>query len=223
MTNVLIIGGHGKVGLLAAPKLVDKGFGVTSLIRNPDQVSDIEALGATALVRDVTELDGSAWDEILGGFDVVVWTAGNGGRGGQEVTYAVDRDAALAVVDSLERLAASGTSPRYLNVSYAGATQHSVPQEDSFFAYADSKKTVDDRLNSTEGLDYLILGPAALTEEPASGWAPVTTAPSRADARTSRELVADVITEFAGRDALPAERADRTIEFIDGDRPVSEL
>ena len=51
MTNVLIIGGHGKVGLLAAPKLVDKGFQVTSLIRNPDQVPAIESLGANALSR----------------------------------------------------------------------------------------------------------------------------------------------------------------------------
>ncbi|HIW92832.1 MAG TPA: NAD(P)H-binding protein [Candidatus Corynebacterium avicola] len=220
MTNVLFIGGHGKVGLLAAPKLVDKGLEVTSLIRNPDHVSDIESLGATALVQDVTTLDANGWDKLLSGYDVVVWSAGNGGRGGQEVTYAVDRDAALAVVDSLERLAAKGTTPRYINVSYAGATQHSVPEEDSFFAYADSKKTVDDRLNSTEGLDYLILGPAALTEETSTGWAPVSTEVPREQWTTARDLVAEVITEFAGRDNLPE---NRTVEFIDGERPVSEI
>ena len=220
MTNLLIIGGHGKVGLLAAPKLVDKGFQVTSLIRNPDQVPAIESLGASALVQDVTTLDAAGWDELLGRFDVVVWSAGNGGRGGQDVTYAVDRDAALAVVDSLERLAASGTTPRYINVSYAGATQHSVPEEDSFFAYADAKKTVDERLNSTEGLEYLILGPAALTEETATGWAPVGNDVPREQWTTARDLVADVITEFAGRDNLPE---NRTVEFIDGERPVSEI
>jgi hypothetical protein len=37
---------------------------------------------------------------------------------------------------------------------------------------------------------------------------------------TSRELVADVIAELAARETLPA---DRTVEFIDGPTPVSEI
>ncbi|WP_420098972.1 NAD(P)H-binding protein [Corynebacterium sp.] len=220
MTDILIIGGHGKVGLLAAPKLVSGGFTVTSLIRNPDQVAEIESLGATALVRDVTQLTPGEWDDLLAGYDVVVWTAGNGGRAGADVTYAVDRDAALAVIDSLERLRDAGTTPRYLNVSYAGARHHTVPESDSFFAYADAKKTVDDRLDATAGLDYLILGPATLTDEPAEGAAPVTDDLDRSDAHTSRELVADVIVEFAGRGDLGGQR---TVEFVDGSSPVDEL
>ena len=221
--SILIIGGHGKVGLLAAPKLVEAGFSVTSLVRDPVQVGDIESLGATALVEDVTQVTPAGWDEILGRFDVVVWTAGNGGRGGPEVTYAVDRDAALAVVDSLERLrdtGGAGSAPRYLNVSYAGARDHTVPRDASFFPYADAKKTVDDRLVGTTGLDYLILGPAALTEEPSDGAAAYTPDLDRSQAHTSRELVADVIVEFARRDTLPD---DRTVDFVDGTSPVSEL
>ncbi|MGO1950065.1 MAG: NAD(P)H-binding protein [Mycobacteriaceae bacterium] len=220
MTSVLIIGGHGKVGLLATPKLVDRDFEVTSLIRNPDQAQEIEALGATPLVRDVTKLTGEEWDALLSRFSVVVWTAGNGGRGGADVTYAVDRDAALAVVDSLERLRDAGKAPRYLNVSYLGATTHSVPEDNSFFPYADAKKTVDDRLNSTEGLDYLILGPTALTEEPSTGVAAAGTPEAEGVTTSSRDLVADVLTEFAGRDELPSER---TVEFVDGKGSVSEL
>jgi uncharacterized protein YbjT (DUF2867 family) len=222
MTNILIIGGHGKVALLAAPKLVARGFAVTSLIRKPEQAADIEKLGATPLVRDLTTLTGDDWDALLADFDVVVWSAGAGG-GAPERTYAVDRDAALAVIDSLERLRDSGdagTAPRYLNVSYLGATTHSVPEDDSFFPYADAKKTVDDRLNATTGLDYAILGPSALTLEPAGGFATPTADLPREDSHTSRELVADVITELAGRDQLPT---DRTVEFVDGDRPVSEI
>jgi uncharacterized protein YbjT (DUF2867 family) len=225
-TSILIIGGHGKVGLLAAPKLVDAGFSVTSLVRDPDQVRDIESLGARALVQDVTRVTPAGWDEILGRFDVVVWTAGNGGRGGPEVTYAVDRDAALAVIDSLERLrdaratGTAGTVPRYLNVSYAGARNHTVPRDDSFFPYADAKKTVDDRLVGTTGLDYVILGPATLTDEPSDGAAAYTPDLDRSQAHTSRELVADVIVEFARRGTLPD---DRTVEFVDGSTPVTEL
>ncbi|MGO3787283.1 MAG: NAD(P)H-binding protein [Corynebacterium variabile] len=221
MSDALIIGGHGKVALLAAPKLIDHGFAVTSLIRKPEQAEDIEALGATPLVLDLAQLTPDEWDALLVRFDVVIWSAGAGG-GAPGRTYAVDRDAALAVIDSLERLRDAGKAPRYLNVSYVGATKHSVPEDDSFFAYADSKKTVDDRLNGTEGLDYAILGPAALTLEPSNGWAPVDAAAENPEwsTETSRELVADVIAELAARDTLPE---DRTVEFIDGPNPVSEI
>lgn len=219
MPRALIIGGHGKVALLAAPKLGDRGFEVTSVIRDPAQSSDIEATGAAPLVLDITQVTPEEWDTLLAGFDVVVWSAGAGG-GAPARTYAVDRDAALAVIDSLERLRDAGTAPRYINVSYLGATHHSVPEEDSFFPYADAKKTVDDRLNVTTGLDYVILGPSALTLEPAVGYATPTENLPREDSHTSRELVADVITEFAGRDSLPA---DRTVEFVDGYLPVSEI
>jgi putative NADH-flavin reductase len=221
MSDALIIGGHGKVALLATPKLIDRGFAVTSVIRKPEQSEDIEALGATPLVLDLTRITPDAWDALLGRFDVVIWSAGAGG-GAAERTYAVDRDAALAVIDSLERLRDAGKAPRYLNVSYVGATKHSVPEDDSFFPYADAKKIVDDRLNSTTGLDYATPGPAAHTRAPTTGWAPVAAAADNPEwsTETSRELVADVIAELAARETLPA---DRTVEFIDGPTPVSEI
>jgi len=219
MSDALIIGGHGKVALLAAPKLIDHGFAVTSLIRKPEQAEDIEALGATPLVLDLTQLTPDEWDALLVRFDVVIWSAGAGG-GAPGRTYAVDRDAALAVIDSLERLCDAGKTPRFINVSYLGATHHRVPESDSFFPYADAKKTVDDRLNSTEGLEYLILGPSALTLEPAVGYAIPTPGLPREDSHTSRELVAEIITVFADRRSLPRER---TVEFVDGYLPAGEI
>lgn len=219
MSDALIIGGHGKVALLAAPKLIDHGFAVTSLIRKPEQAEDIEALGATPLVLDLTQLTPDEWDALLVRFDVVIWSAGAGG-GAPGRTYAVDRDAALAVIDSLERLRDAGKTPRFINVSYLGATHHRVPESDSFFPYADAKKTVDDRLNSTEGLEYLILGPSALTLKPAVGYAIPTPGLPREDSHTSRELVAEIITVFADRRSLPRER---TVEFVDGYLPAGEV
>lgn len=219
MPSTLIIGGHGKVARLAAPMLGDLGFSVTSVIRDRAQSADIEATGATPLVLDITEVTPEEWDTLLAGFDVIVWSAGAGG-GAPERTYAVDRDAALAVIDSLERLRDAGKTPRFINVSYLGATHHQVPESDSFFPYADAKKTVDDRLNSTEGLEYLILGPSALTLEPAVGYATPTTNLPPEDSHTSGELVAEIITVFADRNSLPG---DRTVEFVDGYLPASEI
>ena len=197
--KVLYIGGHGKVGLLAAPKLVDANLTVHSLIRNPDQVSDIEALGATA----------------------VVWGAGNGGRAGAEVTWAVDRDAALASIAGLEKLSAEGkNTPAYIMISYMGATENTTdPADEKWYAYVESKKEVDNKLNSTD-LNYLILGPAALTEEPSRG---ITVLDKDAERTgkltTSRELVAEVVAEVAGRDSFPTS----PLEFIDGDGSVKDI
>ena len=219
MPSALIIGGHGKVALLAAPMLGDLGFSVTSVIRNTDQSTDIEATGATPLVLDITRVTPGEWDTLLAGFDVIVWSAGAGG-GSPERTYAVDRDAALTVIDSLERLRDAGKTPRFNNVSRRGATTHQVPEDDPFFPYADAKKTVDDRLNSTEGLEYLILGPSALTAEPAVGYAVPSESLPREASHTSRELVAEIITVFADRSSLPRER---TVEFVDGYLPASEI
>jgi len=43
MSRIVMIGGHGKVALLAAPLLVDTGHEVVSLIRNPDHSADVAA------------------------------------------------------------------------------------------------------------------------------------------------------------------------------------
>lgn len=53
--KVLYIGGHGKVGLLATPKMVKAGHSVHSLIRSESQVEEIENLGATAVLKDITK------------------------------------------------------------------------------------------------------------------------------------------------------------------------
>lgn len=53
--KVTIIGGHGKIALLAASILAGRGDEVTSVIRNPEHVHDVAATGATALVLDVEE------------------------------------------------------------------------------------------------------------------------------------------------------------------------
>lgn len=74
-------------------------------------------------------------------------------------------------------------------------------------------------MNSTD-LNYLILGPAALTEEPARG---ITVLGQDAEPTgtmtTSRELVADVVTEVVGRETLPAS----PLEFIDGEGSVKDI
>lgn len=202
--KILIVGGHGKVAQLVTPRLITAGLEVTSLIRNPEQAPDIEALGSTPLIRDLTGLSVEDWSALLKDHDVVIWTAGNAGKDASTATYAIDRDGALTCIDALERLRAeNGTTPRLLIVSYLGSLDHGVDPEDSFYPYADSKETVDRRLLASE-LEYLILAPARLTMDPAGGLAVVENVrPQDASLSTSRELVAKVLVEMATREQLP--------------------
>ena len=164
MSRILVFGGHGRIALLLAPLLVARGHEVTGVIRNPDHVSEVEDGGAIALVADIETMDVDALAEIIRGHDAVVWSAGAGG-GSPERTYAVDRDAAVRTMDAAERAGVR----RYVMVSWIGSTaDHGVPEDDSFFPYADAKGAADEHLRAS-GLDGTILGPGALTFDDPTG------------------------------------------------------
>lgn len=211
MSDILIIGGHGKVALRLAPLLVQAGHQVTSVIRNPDHGADVEATGATALLFDIESADTAAIADSIRGQDALVWSAGAGG-GSPERTYAVDRDAAIR---SLEAAHAAGV-PRYVMVSYIGAgPDHGVPRDNPFFAYADAKTAADAHLRGSE-LDYTILGPGTLTVEPPSGRIDVGRFSDGTN--TSRDNVAQVIAAVLEEPAT----IGRTIDFRDGQTPIEQ-
>src|SRR5277367_3465154 len=164
MSRIVIIGGHGKVALHLARILTDRGDQVTSVFRNPDHTDDVSATGARPVVADIENLDTPALADLLAGHDAVVFSAGAGG-GDPARTYAVDRDAAIRVIDAAGRAAVH----RFVMVSYFGAgPDHGVPKDNSFFAYADAKAAADAHLRGT-GLDWTILGPGGLTLDAATG------------------------------------------------------
>ena len=210
--RVTIFGGHGKIALLLAPMLVEAGHEVTSVVRNPDHVADVEATGATARVSSVEDADTAALADLLSGQDAVVWSAGAGG-GNPDRTYAVDRDAA---VRSMEAAKAAGVG-RYVMVSFSGSTPDAlVPADNPFRHYQDAKIAADDHLRAS-GLDWTVLGPGTLTTEPGTG-SVNPHAGFRDGDTTSRELVAQVALAV-----LDDPRAHRkTLVFGDGDVPIGD-
>ena len=211
MTRTTIIGGHGKIALRLARLLTGTGHDVTSWVRNPDHVADVEATGATALVADVERLDADEMAELLVGQDAVVWSAGAGG-GDPARTYAVDRDAAIR---SMAATQAAGVA-RYVMVSYSYARpDHGVPADSSFFPYAEAKAVADQHLAAT-GLAWTILGPSRLTDDPGTGR--IETGPGVAMTSVSRDDVAEVIAHVLETPAT----SGRTIDFSNGPTPVPD-
>ena len=55
--DVVVAGGHGKIGLRLLRLLADGGHRARGLIRNPDHAGDLEEVGAEAVVCDIEALD----------------------------------------------------------------------------------------------------------------------------------------------------------------------
>lgn len=210
MARIVIIGGHGKVALLLSPILVEPGNEVTSIFRNPDHSEEVAVTGAIPVVADIEQLDTAALADLLAGHDAVVFSAGAGG-GNPARTYAVDRDAAIRTIDA----AAQAGVRRFVMVSYFGAgPDHGVPENDPFFPYAQAKAAADAHLRATD-LDWTVLGPSRLTDEPATGR--IVVGRDTDKGQVSRANVAQVIAACLA----DAATIRRTIEFNDGHTPIA--
>ncbi|CAN8101612.1 unnamed protein product [Discula destructiva] len=191
--HVLILGGHGKVSQLLTPLLLKKSWSVTSVIRAEEQIPAIQKLGESlqgklnVLVRSIEDVKSdsqakSILEEVKP--DFVVWSAGAGGRGGAERTFAVDRDAAIHFIRAA---AATPSVTRFLMVSYL-ASRRGKPTwwADDAWAnalkinneilptYYQAKIAADEvlyRESATRGSAFvgINLRPGTLTDEPASG------------------------------------------------------
>ncbi|HUE34067.1 MAG TPA: SDR family oxidoreductase [Mycobacterium sp.] len=213
MARVIVIGGHGKVALQLARILSERGDEVTSVFRNPDHSGDVAATGAQPVPADIEGLDTDALADLLTGQDAVVFSAGAGG-GNPARTYAVDRDAAIRVIDAAARAGVR----RFVMVSYFGAgPDHGVPQDNPFFPYAEAKAAADAHLRASD-LDWTVLGPGRLTLEPATGRITIRGAKRPGKDSVSRADVALVVAATLHDNST----IRRTIEFNNGDVPIAE-
>ncbi len=211
MSRIAIIGGHGKVGLKLAPLLIAQGHSVSAVIRNPDQTQDVESAGAQALIADVEKLDKAGIAEALGGHDAVVWSAGAGG-GSPERTWSVDRDAAIRTIDAAQ----DAKAQRFVMVSYFGAGKdHGVPEDNDFYAYAESKAQADEHLRGTN-LDWTILGPSALTDDAGTGKIEM------GDGVEGGQVSRDDVAQVAAAVLDNPETKGKFLEFNNGDTPIAE-
>jgi uncharacterized protein YbjT (DUF2867 family) len=199
------------VALLLSPLLVASGHEVTAVIRNAAHTHDVSAAGAPPLVADLAELTVEDMAKILAGQNAVVWSAGAGG-GSPARTEAIDRDAAIRSMDA----ALLAGVDRYVMVSYFGAGHdHGVETSDSFFAYAEAKSAADDHLE-TSTLNWTILRPSALTDDPGTGSIDIGDGISAT--QVPRADVARVVVEVLDRSAS----FGAILTFNTGPTPIAE-
>jgi uncharacterized protein YbjT (DUF2867 family) len=158
--DVLVVGGHGKVARHLLRMLAERGDTARGVIRNSDHVADLRELGAEPVICDIENEDLS---EAVAGADAVVFAAGAGPGSGLERKRTVDFGGAVKLIEAAK---ANGVS-RYVIVSAIGADKPETWSEEMtpyYEAKADADKAVE-----TSGLDYTIVRPGGLTDDPGTG------------------------------------------------------
>ncbi|MEU5430972.1 NAD(P)H-binding protein [Streptomyces olivoreticuli] len=211
--RIVIAGGHGRIALRLERLLATRGDEVAGVIRRPEQAGDLLAAGAEPVVCDLESASVEDIARHLETADAAVFAAGAGPGSGIGRKDSVDRAAAALFADAAE---AAGVR-RFVVVSSMGADREPAEGTDPVFAaYLRAKGAADADVTARTGLDWTILRPGGLTDEPGTGR--VALAGSTGRGSVSRDDVAAVLA------ALLAEpgTAGRTLELIAGDTPVDE-
>jgi uncharacterized protein YbjT (DUF2867 family) len=210
--RVVVAGGHGKIALRLAGLLSARGDEVVGLIRNPDHADDVRAAGATPVVRDLEAATPEQVAADLAGADAVVFAAGAGPGSGAARKDTVDRGAAALLADA----AALAGVRRYLQISSTGVDRTPPPgTDDVFAAYLRAKAAAEDDLRARD-LDWTVLRPGRLTDEPGTGR--VRLAAKAARGAVTRDDVAGVLVALLDTPAT----AGLTLELVGGDTPIDE-
>jgi uncharacterized protein YbjT (DUF2867 family) len=208
--DVVIAGGHGKVGRRLARLLVAQGDRVRGLIRNPDHLDDVRADGSEPVLCDLEQAGVEEIAAVIAGADAVVFAAGAGPGSGPERKLTLDRDGAVKLL----RAAQAAEVERYVMVSSVGA-EAPPDGDDVFSVYLRAKAEADAALVASDRA-WTILRPVSLTEEPGTGRVRIDA--TRLEGEVSRDDVAAVLAAV-----LHEPRADRRILYVAaGDAPIDE-
>jgi uncharacterized protein YbjT (DUF2867 family) len=200
--RIVIAGGHGQIALRLERQLVARGHEVAGIIRNPAHAEDVRAAGAEPVVVDMESASVDDIAAVLEGADGVVFAAGAGPGSGTERKDTVDRAAAVLLADA----ALQAGVRRHLVVSSMGADPDHQG-DDVYDAYRRAKGS---------GLDWTVLRPGALTNDPGTGV--VQLAESTGRGAVTRDDVAAVLAELLESPAT----AGLTLELIGGTVPVAD-
>ncbi|MFD7065576.1 NAD(P)-binding oxidoreductase [Streptomyces sp. NPDC059906] len=209
--KVFIVGIAGGVGSRLARLLTAAGDQVDGLYRRPEQGERLAAEGIHATHGDLTRLDAPALADLLHGTDVLVFAAGAGGEGGTAGTTAIDGTGLTTTVEAA-RLAGIH---RLLLVSVFPEAWRGREVSDTFEHYIDVKKQADVALAATD-LDWTILRPAALTDEPGTGR--ISLAPALIHTDITRDDVAATLAELVHTPQIRRQ----ILELTQGPEPVAD-
>jgi nucleoside-diphosphate-sugar epimerase len=209
MDDIVIAGGHGKIGLQLGKLLAEGGDRVKGLIRKPEQADDLVEGGIEPVLCDL-EADDDVAAKVRGA-DAIVFAAGAGPGSGPERKWTLDHGGAVKLIEAAR---AEGVR-RYVIVSSMGAADPPPAGDGVFDEYLRAKAAADQALEAS-GLDYTIVRPGRLTDDPPTGKVRI-----GSGLELSEIPRADVVAVLAA--VLPAQHTiGKTFEVVSGETPLEE-
>lgn len=212
--RVAIAGAHGQIALRVGRLLADRGDLVVGLVRNPQHRADLEAAGVDPVVLDLEEASVADVADAVAGADAVVFGAGAGSRLARKDT--VDRAAATLLADAAERAGVS----RYLLLSSMGTDSvrdGATPDgmDEGFVSYLRAKLAAEEDVRA-RSLDWTVLRPGALTDDPGTGRVALAEHVDRG--QVPRDDVAAVLVTLLDEPRT----SGRVLELVGGDISLDE-
>lgn len=161
--KTLVVGANGKIGKILVDLLKEEDkHTVRAMVRSSEQKEAYTSQGVEAVLAD---LEGSV-DELskaMEGCDAIVFTAGSGGSTGADKTLLIDLDGAVKTIEAAEKAGIE----RFIMVSALQAQTRENWNEHILPYYV--AKHYADRMLLASKLNYTIIRPGGLTDEPGTG------------------------------------------------------
>ena len=209
--NVFLIGSNGQVGKHIV-NLLSNGddHHLKAMVRSEEQAKALKQSGVEAVVAD---LEGSV-DELadaMSGCEAVIFSAGSGSQTGPDKTLLVDLDGAVKSMEAAEKAGVK----RYIMVSAFQAHNRESWKESPIKSYMVAKHYAD-RLLVASRLNYTIIRPGLLTNDPSSGKVKVDENLTSIDAIPREDVAKTVVTSLNEENTFR-----RSFDLISGDTDIN--
>lgn len=162
--KAFIIGIAGGTGGRIGHKLKHAGWEVDGLVRRAQQVRDLSGDGIDAQLGDLTRMSIDDLSTAMKGSDIVVFSAGAGGKDGDDATTAIDGEGPGRIAEA----AAQADISRFYLVSVFPEAWRERHMDAGFEHYMIEKKRAEVDLVKRD-LDWVILRPSALSDDQGTG------------------------------------------------------
>lgn len=164
MSRIVVIGAHGRTGLLIVRQLIAGGDTVLAIIRNPRHMADLVKAGAETVILDLEKSTGPEFAAQFKGADAVVFAAGSAAGEGSEID-------SKGVRKTLGAAAKAGVR-RYIAISSIGASTGmklsggwATEEMRDYYKH----KRLAGKAIAKSGLEWTIVEPGELTDGKGTG------------------------------------------------------
>jgi uncharacterized protein YbjT (DUF2867 family) len=208
--EVFIMGITGRTGNRIAQLLISEGHTVSGLYRGKSDAPKLEKMGAHPIAGDIATITEQDLANAIAGTDILVFTAGAGEQDDESMIDAVGYGGVKKAIAAL-RIAGL---PRLLLVSVFPEAAREKCFGGSFEHYMSAKKKADVEV-ANSGLNWVILRPSSLKDDPGTGR--VSLGLANFHTEITRDDLASTVVALLNNPGITR----KILEVTEGDDPIA--